>query len=202
MSLNIKNNGHNNSIELPEELINFGSGNIILNGSGIKIKIGSRCTISACDMNFFDGSTLIVGDDVCLAAIEIWATENTFIGIGDRTKFTWHTRIYAHEPSSIKLGSDCLIASKTMIISSDMHSIIECTTRKRINPPKGIDISSHVWLGEGVTVMKGSQIGHGSIIGFGSVVTQNIDPYCLAVGQPAMVKRQGVTWTEEILPYD
>lgn len=50
-----------------------------------------------------------------------------------------------------------------------------------------IVIEDDVWLGTGVTVLKGVRIGRGSIIGAGAVVTRDIPPYSVAVGIPAAV---------------
>ncbi|GAB2657291.1 CatB-related O-acetyltransferase [Vibrio panuliri] len=48
-------------------------------------------------------------------------------------------------------------------------------------------IGNDVWLGYDVTVMPGVSIGHGSIIGSKSVVSTDIPPYSIAVGNPAKV---------------
>ncbi|MGL6259862.1 CatB-related O-acetyltransferase [Vibrio sp. WXL103] len=48
-------------------------------------------------------------------------------------------------------------------------------------------IGNDVWLGYDVTVMPGVSIGHGSIIGSKSVVSKDIPPYSIAVGNPAKV---------------
>ncbi|MDK9779699.1 MULTISPECIES: CatB-related O-acetyltransferase [unclassified Vibrio] len=48
-------------------------------------------------------------------------------------------------------------------------------------------IDNDVWLGYDVTIMPGVNIGHGSIIGAKSVVSTDIPPYSIAVGNPAKV---------------
>ncbi|KLV07311.1 chloramphenicol acetyltransferase [Photobacterium aquae] len=48
-------------------------------------------------------------------------------------------------------------------------------------------IGNDVWLGYDVTVMPGVSIGHGSIIGSKSVVSTDIPPFSIAVGNPAKV---------------
>ena len=58
-----------------------------------------------------------------------------------------------------------------------------------------IKIESHVWLGAQVAVLPGVTIGEGSVIGAGSVVSKNIPPGVLAVGNPCQVLR-------EIIPAD
>ena len=44
-----------------------------------------------------------------------------------------------------------------------------------------------VWIGINVTLLAGAHIGRGAIIGACSVVTKEIPPYAVAVGNPAKV---------------
>jgi virginiamycin A acetyltransferase len=53
-----------------------------------------------------------------------------------------------------------------------------------------IQIGNDVWIGQGCVVLKGVRIGDGAIIGAGSIVTQDIPPFSIAVGNPARVVRQ------------
>lgn len=53
-----------------------------------------------------------------------------------------------------------------------------------------ITIENDVWLGSGVHIMPGVTIGRGCVIGAGSIVTKDIPPYSLAVGNPCHVIRE------------
>ena len=53
-----------------------------------------------------------------------------------------------------------------------------------------ITIEDDVWLGSGVHIMPGITIGRGCVIGAGSIVTKDIPPYSLAVGNPCHVIRE------------
>lgn len=50
-----------------------------------------------------------------------------------------------------------------------------------------LKIGANTWIGAAVIVLGNVQIGHGSIIGAGSVVTKNIPPFSIAVGNPCKV---------------
>lgn len=55
------------------------------------------------------------------------------------------------------------------------------------NEYKDIIVEEDVWIGINVTLLAGAHIGRGSIIGACSVVTKEIPPYAVAVGNPAKV---------------
>lgn len=50
-----------------------------------------------------------------------------------------------------------------------------------------IRIEDDSWIGSNVVITAGVTIGRHSIVGAGSVVTKDIPPYCIAVGNPAKV---------------
>lgn len=51
-------------------------------------------------------------------------------------------------------------------------------------PSSSITIGNDVWIGEGVTILNGVHIGDGAIIGAKSVVTKDVEPYSIVVGNP------------------
>jgi len=50
-----------------------------------------------------------------------------------------------------------------------------------------VKIGNDVWIGEGVKILEGCSIGDGAIIGANSLVTKNIDPFTINIGQPTKV---------------
>jgi len=48
-----------------------------------------------------------------------------------------------------------------------------------------IVIEDDVWIGFGATVMKGVTIGSGAIIGAAAVITKDVPPFAIMVGNPA-----------------
>lgn len=50
---------------------------------------------------------------------------------------------------------------------------------------KNTVIGSDVWIGENAIIKSGVEIGHGAVIGMGAVVTRNVAPYSIVVGNPA-----------------
>jgi len=158
------------------------------------IRIGELSAPWGGSINLGEGCGLHVGRNVQLAHIEIFAADGAVIIIGDDTRFTWRTRIYAHERSQISIGRDCLFASDTLLMSSDVHKIFDAASGERINEARDIVLGDHVWLAEGVRVYKGASIGSGSVIGAASIVTGSIPPDSIAAGVPARVTREGIRW--------
>ena len=66
---------------------------------------------------------------------------------------------------------------------------------------KDIVVEEDVWMGINVTLLNGAHIGRGAIIGAGCVVTGEIPPYAIAVGNPCQVKRFLFT-PEEIIKHE
>jgi len=68
------------------------------------------------------------------------------------------------------------------------HQIAE--THMKMGHPtcKGnIIIENDVWIGAKSTIMSGVKIGNGSVVGSCSVVTKDVPPYSIVVGNPARV---------------
>ena len=55
---------------------------------------------------------------------------------------------------------------------------------------KPIVIGSNCWIASNVVICGGVTIGEGCVIGAGSVVTRDIPPHSLAVGNPCRVLRE------------
>lgn len=52
-----------------------------------------------------------------------------------------------------------------------------------------VEIGHDVWIGANVTILGGLKIGNGAVIGANSLVTKDIEPYGIAFGSPACVKK-------------
>ena len=76
----------------------------------------------------------------------------------------------------------------------------KCAPASKDLPYKGDTvIENDVWLGQNVTVMPGVHIGNGAIIGANSVVAKDIDPYCIAAGNPCKIVKK--RFDDELISY-
>lgn len=60
-----------------------------------------------------------------------------------------------------------------------------------------IEVKDDVWIGLNATILSGVTIGKGAVIGAGSVVSKDIPPYAIVVGNPARIVKY--RFSEEII---
>lgn len=76
------------------------------------------------------------------------------------------------------------MGANVTIMDSDQH-----TDDPRAGKDKPVRIEDNVWIGGGVTILKGVTIGRNSLIGAGSVVVKSIPENVIAAGNPCKVIR-------------
>jgi acetyltransferase-like isoleucine patch superfamily enzyme len=91
-----------------------------------------------------------------------------------------------HAQSEVSIGADTYIASRTIIADSNGH-VVDATRRVRgeRDQPRPIAIGERVWIGFGVTILKGVRIGDDVVVAAGSVVTRDLPARTVCAGQPA-----------------
>jgi acetyltransferase-like isoleucine patch superfamily enzyme len=97
---------------------------------------------------------------------------------------------------SVTLGNYCQLGPRVRLVAAD-HDYRRLTTYnnrilfggalKEFSKRDPITLGHGVWCGLGATVLKGVRIGNGAVVGAGAVVTKDIPPYQIAVGNPACV---------------
>lgn len=167
----IKIFGENNIIEISPHstLVN---NSIVIKGNGCHISIGS-CTAAT-------NLDIICEDD------------NNKVIIGSNTIITGYTHLAVTEGRSINIGNDALFSNDIIIRTGDSHAIYQNDIR--INKSDDVKIGDHVWVGNKVIILKGSEIGNGSVVGSGSVVTRKFNNNIVLAGNPAREIKRDIIW--------
>lgn len=98
----------------------------------------------------------------------------------------------------IEIGENCMFAENIDLWASDSHPVFN-EENTLINPSKPIIIRDFVWVGSHCKILKGVSIGYGSIVGMSSIVTKNIEPRTLNVGNPTRTIKSNIRWERNFI---
>jgi acetyltransferase-like isoleucine patch superfamily enzyme len=151
----------------------------LTNGTGQanRLKIGSECLISG---------QLLVG-------------KKGLLEIGNHSYVGPEARIWSLQ--EVRIGSRVFISHGVNIHDSDSHSLSACERHERFlekmrygrhlvleNAKSApVFIEDDVWIGFNAIILKGVKIGKGAVVGAGSVITKNVEPFTVVVGNPHRV---------------
>jgi maltose O-acetyltransferase len=88
----------------------------------------------------------------------------------------------------VSIGADVQIGPNVQLLTPT-HPLEPALRRSGAEAAEPITIGDNVWLGGGVIVCPGVTIGRDTVVGAGAVVTRDLPPGVLAVGNPARVIR-------------
>lgn len=116
------------------------------------------------------------------------STPESAIEFGDGVQVNNNAFIKSEGPG-IRIGARALLGSGVTIYDSDFHDLRP--NRRREGQPRmaPVELGEDVFVGDGVTILKGVSIGAHSVIGAGSVVTSSIPAGVIAGGNPTRVIR-------------
>ena len=126
--------------------------------------------------------------------------------IGRHTYGEEHIAVrFGSKDTSVKIGNFCSIADSITIFLGGNHRVDWISTYPfsefSATWPNAISITGHpsskgsvtigndVWIGSHATIMSGVTVGDGAVIGAYSVVTKDVKPYSIVVGNPAVHKK-------------
>ena len=125
-----------------------------------------------------------VGDDNFLINQPFRCDYGKQISIGKRFFANFNFTILDEAP--VTIGDDCFIGPNVSIYTA-CHSTDPVERNTRQEWAKPVTIGNNVWIGGSVTILPGVIIGDNVTIGAGSVVTRDIPPNTVAVGNPCKV---------------
>lgn len=137
---------------------------------GIYTEVGARTTVA--ETEFGDYSYVVHDSQI------IYATIGKFCSIAS------HTRINpGNHPLERVALSHFTYRASAYGLGADEPGFFEWRREHRVT------LGHDVWLGHGVIVLPGVSIGTGAAIGAGTVVTKDVPPFAVVVGNPGRVLR-------------
>lgn len=88
----------------------------------------------------------------------------------------------------VRIGADVQVGPNVQLLTPT-HPIEAGPRRDKLEAAEPITIGDNAWLGGGVIVLPGVTIGRDTVVGAGAVVTKDLPPGVVAVGNPARVVR-------------
>lgn len=171
-----------------------GSGNEIIFTEGDLTRLNNcRFSIHGSNNKIIFHKHVVIDDcDFCME------DDGNIIEIFDNTWINPKVEFAAIEGTRIEVGKDCMFSSYISLRTGDSHSVLNAETGLRINPSKNIIIADHVWVGNGVTILKGTEIGEDSVVSAKAVLTGKTFPsQSVIAGIPAVVVKTGVSWNRK-----
>lgn len=196
----------------------FGKNNkiVIIDEKGTKKEYSAQHYIKNVDIHWHgDNNTFTIKKPSNIAKMEIhFYGNNNNIVIGEKARGSFYIRLYYDNNNiifgnrvdalclcillhsdTLKIGDNCLF-SNMINIMTDGHSVIDENTKELLNPPKhNIVIGNHVWVGQGVGILKNAKIPDNSIVAHSAIVTKPFEERNVVIaGNPAKIVKRGINW--------
>ncbi len=152
------------SIRYPLHTSNVVLGSVTVDGTG-NIRIGHNTRI-------YPGVVLETQGKGCIV-------------IGDHVVLSRGVHIVAFD--SVHIDDHCMVGEYSSLRDAD-HKKSQTSMRLSGHESAPIHLAINVWVGRGVSILKGVQVGANSIVGANAVVTRNIPANSCAVGVPARIR--------------
>ena len=174
--------GTGNKIIVDKGLTRLKDCSITIRGNNNTINIGAGCKFNKASLYIENnGGRIIIGKDTIIHG---------------------QTHIAVIEGKAVNIGERCLFSANITLRTGDSHSILD-RKGNRINPSRDIMIGNHVWIGNTVTILKGTRVNNDSVIATGAILTGKEFPSNSIVGGfGGNVLKSEVDWCSERVPID
>jgi len=126
-----------------------------------------------------------IGDDVEIRP-PMFVDYGSHIRIGARTFINFG--LTALDVAAITIVDDVLVGPNVQLLTP-IHPIAPEPRRAKWEAALPITIEDNVWIGGLAVICPGVRVGQDSVIGAGAIVTKDVPPGSIAVGNPARVVR-------------
>lgn len=121
--------------------------------------------------------------------VRVWALRKLGHNAGAEVYFPADitiTQNFVEHRGHLTIGDRVSIGPNVTIILAS-HSNASRNRNYIPSKPESVHIENDAWIGAGAIILNDVTIGQYSIIGAGSVVTKNVPPYTVVVGNPARI---------------
>ena len=119
--------------------------------------------------------------------VRIWSMRQLGYSVGNQVYIASDviiTQNFVYNRGMLEIGDRVSIVPHviiTLISHANASKIRSAVSVRR----GGVKICNDCWIGAGVIILNGLTIGEGAVIGAGAVVTKDVEPYTIVVGNPA-----------------
>ena len=116
-----------------------------------------------------------------------WSMRKLGYSVGDNVYIASDitiTQNFVYNRGSLEIGDRVSIAPR-VVITLVSHANMSHIRRYVYIRRGGVKICNDCWIGAGAIVLNGITIGEGDVVGAGAVVTKDVEPYTIVVGNPA-----------------
>ena len=149
-------------------------------------------------------NSVTIGDGCFLQAKLLLESAKARIQIGNDVFLGSNTILWTVD--SIRIGNRCTISHGVNIHDTDSHSLSAKERHERFlekmchgkhlvpenAKSRSVVIEDDVWIGFNAIILKGVRVGRGAVVGAGSVITKDVEPYTIVVGNPQRVTRRSL----------
>jgi maltose O-acetyltransferase len=130
----------------------------------------------------------LVGEGCFYLDLIVWLNGNQ-IELGKRVGFNYGC--YVNGYGGLRIGHRTIVGPYTRIQTANHQMSTERPIVDQNRTKRPVEIGADCWIGMGVCILPGARLGDGCVVGGGSVVVGDLEPNCIAVGNPARaIKRR------------
>ncbi len=93
--------------------------------------------------------------------------------------------------ATVTIEDQCQLGPNVQIYCAEHHQDPIKRSVEGLEIARPVHIGKRVWIGGGAIILAGVTIGDGAVVGAGSVVTKDVDPGQVVVGNPARPIKRG-----------
>lgn len=160
-----------------------------------KIRIGYQCIFDdgcVLDAKGRTNQGIVIGNSCMIGRHSILGCKNSDIRIGDQVGIGAHCIINAVDSSPVTIEDNVVIGPMVYLAAGGNYHYDRLDIpigQQGIDCKGGIGVGKNSWIGAGTVILDGVTIGHDAIIGAGSLVSRDIPPFSMAVGNPAKITK-------------